>query len=302
MAERVRGQWGGEAGGLRRVRDGFDLRLGVGQLAVVGAAALVLLIVSFLVGVSVGKGLGRAPLPSAQPLGGAEGLTFFETLTSPAGAAEPVRERRHAAGTAGAAAVRAQAVADEGRGEPAGAPGPAGAAGSGRGSSGWGRERAADVRRLVQAPAEGTAQADDLTAPRALPLPGGEVRPAASPQPPAPATQARAEAPKGSAATAPAGGALFTVQVGAFRTLEGAERLAARLAAKGYPVFVASVDLGPAGQGIWHRVRVGRFESRDAAEATASRLAAAEGLSPRVVRDAAVAEAPRGVDTMGVAR
>lgn len=421
------------------MRDGFDLRLGVGQLAVVGAAALVLLIVAFLLGVSVGKGLGRAPVSAAPVPVGDERFTFFEALAAPAGAAEPARERlRTPVGPEGGEPMGTRpappAIRDRGTATEKRTPSAVTAGGLPPGETGKRRlsfaesaregakARAAEARppraaahplppseaalhggpgllgrylapadevrapgsaaaertvaqaplpeHSVQpeaaqeprsgpasrpgAPGEKPAAAGDLTAPRVLPLPTSEppqaaprvaplapatatspvpslaVPPAApaaapsvaTPRPAAPTLLPRPEASKAAAAPSQgaaqpasdpagtpraaaalaAGAPLFTVQVGAFRTLEAAERLAARLAGKGYPVFVASVDLGPAGQGIWHRVRVGRFESRGAAEVIAGRLAAAEGLSAQVVREPAVPEPVRGVDTMGSAR
>ncbi len=165
---------------------------------------------------------------------------------------------------------------------------------------------------LGQAPAPaGTAgatdgDAHDLTAPRPLPLIDGvpvPVPPPQAPRPPVP--QAEVPPPPGPSLAGPRAGSerqSYTLQVGAFRAVDAAERLAARLTGRGYAAFVLSVDLGPSGQGVWYRVRVGRFSSREAAEAVASRLATAEGLAPQVLRETAPSDGVRGVDMPPVER
>ena len=144
---------------------------------------------------------------------------------------------------------------------------------------------------LGQAPAPaGTAgatdgYAGDLTAPRPLPFLDGLPLPVPPPPGPSP-DEPRAGSERQS----------YTLQVGAFRALDAAERLAARLTSRGYAAFVLSVDLGPSGQGVWHRVRVGRFSSREAAEAVAAGLATAEGLVAQVLRETGSSEGLRQVD------
>ncbi len=163
---------------------------------------------------------------------------------------------------------------------------------------------------LGQAPTPADAgearDATDLTAPRPLPLLDGQPVPALpsqAPRPPAPQAEVQpAPSPSLTGPRAWAERQSYTLQVGAFRTVDAAERLAARLADRGYAAFVVSVDLGPAGQGVWHRVRVGRFSSREAAEAVANRLATAERLAAQVLRETGLFDGVRGVDMPPVGR
>jgi cell division septation protein DedD len=69
----------------------------------------------------------------------------------------------------------------------------------------------------------------------------------------------------------------YTVQVGAFEDLVGAERLSNRLKQKGYPSYVM-VKAVP-GKGVWHRVRVGLYSGRAEAEQAVKLLEEVEGLS-----------------------
>lgn len=56
----------------------------------------------------------------------------------------------------------------------------------------------------------------------------------------------------------------FTVQVASVQDIKGAERMVARLRAKGYRAYQIRSDV--AGKGTWYRIRVGGFEDRRAAE------------------------------------
>jgi cell division septation protein DedD len=89
---------------------------------------------------------------------------------------------------------------------------------------------------------------------------------AAKPAVPAPVS-ATIPNPKSSLAE-PAGGG-FVVQVAAVRTRAGAEAIAKRLSAKGYPTFITTA-------GANFRVRVGKYSDRKEAEAIAARLAREE--------------------------
>ncbi len=158
------------------------------------------------------------------------------------------------------------------------------------------------VAAALLAGAEEPGRVGDLLAPRTFPIDGDvplpPPPPAATPTPlpvatrlPAPpATPVPVATPIPTPRpAAPAGPALtpsYTVQVGAFRSLEQARALAGRLAAKGYEPFVVTVDLGTAGgQGIWHRVRVGRFPDRQPAADLAARLAGTERVPAQVLRE-----------------
>jgi rare lipoprotein A len=74
----------------------------------------------------------------------------------------------------------------------------------------------------------------------------------------------------------------FTVQVGAFRDRDNAERLREKLNASSYsPVYIQPYE---APEGTFYRVRVGKISGQDAAQQYASRLQAHDGFSAFVVR------------------
>lgn len=86
-----------------------------------------------------------------------------------------------------------------------------------------------------------------------------------------PASQASATASKG-----------WSVQVGAFEKKSGAEKLAARLRLRGYPVFVRRTEVGSKSL---YRVKVGPLETRSEARAIQQRLERQERLSGLVQRE-----------------
>lgn len=97
--------------------------------------------------------------------------------------------------------------------------------------------------------------------------------PAASPRPKATPPPARVSKPKSKPPAASKTGSKpspastsghFTVQVASVRDIKGAERMVARLRAKGYQAYQMRSDV--AGKGTWYRIRVGGFEDRRAAE------------------------------------
>jgi rare lipoprotein A len=73
----------------------------------------------------------------------------------------------------------------------------------------------------------------------------------------------------------------FTVQVGAFRARENAERLRARMEQRYSAAFIVQFD---APEGTYYRVRVGRLPTQEAARQFADRLKKEEGFTPFVVR------------------
>ena len=75
----------------------------------------------------------------------------------------------------------------------------------------------------------------------------------------------------------------FAVQVSSFREKARAEGLKLRLEKKGYPVFLATVEL-PGKRGQWHRVLLGRYEERETAEMAAQKAHDEEKLKPIVIR------------------
>lgn len=108
----------------------------------------------------------------------------------------------------------------------------------------------------VATPAEKPAEKRAVALPaavetRATPVPA--AKPAATPKPtPAPAAEPVRSKDH------------FTVQVGAFKDLESAERMVKNLRDKGYPAYHLRVAVP--GKGEWFRVRVGAFDNRPAAE------------------------------------
>ncbi len=73
----------------------------------------------------------------------------------------------------------------------------------------------------------------------------------------------------------------FTVQVGAFRDRDNAERLRERLNASYSPIFIQQYD---SPDGIFYRVRVGKVSGEDAARQFGEQLRDREGFTPMVLR------------------
>jgi rare lipoprotein A len=73
----------------------------------------------------------------------------------------------------------------------------------------------------------------------------------------------------------------FTVQVGAFRDRDNAERLRERLNASYSPIFIQQYD---SPDGIFYRVRVGKVSGEDAARQFGDQLRDREGFTPMILR------------------
>jgi len=69
---------------------------------------------------------------------------------------------------------------------------------------------------------------------------------------------------------------VYAVQVGAFRKKAPAERLADRLARKGYDAYVIGEQTR--GKGYFYKVRIGRYERKRDADRLARKIRGAEGL------------------------
>jgi len=76
-------------------------------------------------------------------------------------------------------------------------------------------------------------------------------------------------------------GGFFTVQVGAFRDPNNAQRLRDRLNLSYSPVFIQQYD---SPDGLYYRVRVGKVAGEDAARQYGEQLREREGFTPFVVR------------------
>ncbi len=210
----------------RKVEDHYEVRIEGGRLALLGVGAALVLVLVFLLGVLVGKGLWGGRRPVTVPL--AEGSR--EAVPGPA-AAEPEK--------------RPDLTFYDDLKRP-----------DGKGTETF---RATPVPPPV-------AQAETAIPPRPEPeAPPAPAPPAAagttaqrSREPPAPAQPKVEPKPKPAVPQA-----VFTVQVGSFRDRGAAEDLASRMKAQGVsPQVVAA----PVGGRTWYRVQVGLYDTRAEAE------------------------------------
>lgn len=95
-----------------------------------------------------------------------------------------------------------------------------------------------------------------------------------------PVRAAKAEPTSAPGAGEPAGNG-FVVQVAAVNDRREAERIATRLAGKGYPSFVTTP---PNGAARMFRVRIGKYPTRREAEAVAARLQKEDQFKPWITR------------------
>ena len=101
---------------------------------------------------------------------------------------------------------------------------------------------------------------------------------------PAPAV-APTPAPPAEKKTAPAksdSGALYVVQVASLKEKSAADGLRDRLAQKGFPAYVEGVNLG--NKGYWYRIYAGPFTSREAANSSAAAIKADRLATSTIVR------------------
>jgi cell division septation protein DedD len=103
----------------------------------------------------------------------------------------------------------------------------------------------------------------------ASPRPAATASPTPVPKPAAqPASKPKTDAGSKSAPVSTPG--LFAVQVASVQDIKGAEKMVARLRAKGYPAYQVRSEV--AGKGTWFRVRVGGFEDREKAAGMLQKL------------------------------
>jgi DedD protein len=222
---------------------------GFGQWLVLGGAVVVILGLTFALGLLVGRQLARSSLAAAPP--------SVSEAARKAGAPAPRR-----------GGIAAETMADrppeptekltfyQTLTEPLNGGGPA-------------RPEAKPVTVKVSAPSPPAT-----AAPLSTPAP-----PPAAPSvslPPAPG-KAAAPAPPGAKPTTAAAAVPWTVQVGAFRSRRQAEDTRQQLAAAGLEAYVASVAAQD-GQPRF-RVRVGTYRSREEAAAVAERIRAQRSLT-----------------------
>jgi DedD protein len=125
-------------------------------------------------------------------------------------------------------------------------------------------------------PADTRAQAKPAPAPASAIAPAKPAPSAADPG----AKAASSDVPAAAAGTEPAGGGYF-LKVVAYREKGQADRMAARLTAKGYSTYITPV----AGKGTTlYSVRVGKYPTRKEADAVRQRLEQEEQLKPSIAR------------------
>jgi DedD protein len=256
----------------------YEIQLTNKQLVFYFLAGATGLILSFLAGVMVGRGVDQSAgeVQAARPV--AEERVVTEESPKPAApAAEDLSY-----------AQRLESEkADEGLEHPkAGAPAGKAAAPAGK-PAGTGTAAAGNAAPAATAPGSTAAAAPSTTA-AATPssttpaagraaAPPTTTAPHAAPtgKPPAPAAAA-AKPPKGGPA---AGSGNFTIQVGAFKDKASADSVVARLKTKGFAAYVVA----PEGEGLFN-VRVGNFPARADAERIQGRLRDEEKFKPFIVK------------------
>jgi cell division protein FtsN len=139
------------------------------------------------------------------------------------------------------------------------------------------RDPLGDLARSRGEAARPPAAADAPKAPPAAKAAGALPAPAAPPAPPAPTTPKAAAAEPAAPATDPL---QYFVQAGAFRAVEEAEQMRARLSLMGLQARVSERE--QAGRVVF-RVLLGPFDRREDAEKTGERLEAA-GITAALVR------------------
>jgi cell division septation protein DedD len=231
-----------------------EIQLSGKQLFFTFMTAVVVAVVIFLLGVSVGRGVRSGPPAAAEV--GAPGDTTVAATPAPGAQPPPLTYHDQLQGQTPPPAGGAAGTAETTQPAPAGAPGaeppstvPAGAP--------------------VQTP---PAAADVKPAPPVEKPAAPTAPPVKPPEKPATKPAEKTPAPK----PAPSAGAGITVQVGAFSTKERADAVVATLKGKGFAAFSAT-------QGRLFPVRVGPFADRAEAERAQNRLIK-EGFPSAVIR------------------
>ncbi len=242
----------------------YEIQLTNKQLVFYFLAGATGLILSFLAGVMVGRGVdqGAGEVHAARPAG--EERVIAEETPKPL-AAPSAEDLTYA--------QRLESEKpEEGLDK---SPGPAPAGKTPPSTVRAAAPRAAAVAATTPPPT--IAEATLPPAPQLTGKPAGVARgeplkpsPAAKPSP------AVAAAPKGAP---PVGGGHFTIQVGAFKERSAADSMVGRLKKKGFAAYVVS----PEGEGLFN-VRVGNFVARADAERVQARLRDEEKFKPFIVK------------------
>ena len=246
---------------VRQLATRSQRRLEKKQAVVLLALVLVVSLVSFALGVMVGRSSTRPAVAVAPP----------QSVRLPV--AEPVPPPTTAAPATGERQTDSLTFYDS---LPKGGQAPLG--------SGINLRPAREPATVTTAPAPAESARSSAAAP-APPAPvvatsmPGKTDVQAPPPAKAAAPVAKAAAPVAKA-TAPAAAGGYLVQAAAFRGSEDAKRLQAKLVRKGYAAFTEEAQLGA--KGVWHRVYVGPFATTGAADAAVTRLKAEEKLTALV--------------------
>jgi cell division septation protein DedD len=247
----------------------YEIQLTNKQLVFYFLAGATGLILSFLAGVMVGRGVDQSAgeVQAARPA--AEERVVTEETPKPVPPAEDLTyAQRLESDKADEGLERAKA------GAPAGKGAPAGSARAGAGATAPAGAAAAPATSMAAAPATTAA---------ARPAPPSTNAPAATatttPPRGTPAVKPVAPAVKPAKGGPAAGSGNFTIQVGAFKDKATADSVVARLKAKGFAAYV----LAPEGEGLFN-VRVGNFPGRADAERIQGRLRDEEKFKPFIVK------------------
>jgi DedD protein len=257
----------------------YEIQLSNKQLVFYFMAGATGLILSFLAGVMVGRGVDAttAEVQAARVVPVQEERVVAEE--APARPAPPPAEdltyAQRLEGDKQDEALEKSAPASTTKAAPAARPAAGSAAKpeTAKGTAAASAPKAETPKGTTAAPAPAPAGA---TAPGAAAKPPATpVKPAAVPA--APTTSAKPGAPKPAVAAAGA----FTIQVGAFKDKATADSVVSRLKGKGFAAYVVSPG---AAEGLFN-VRVGSYNSRGDAEHVQVRLRDEEKFKPFIVKN-----------------
>jgi cell division protein FtsN len=285
MSERDEGGGRG-GGGLPRDEYYYEIQLTNKQLVFYFLAGATGLILSFLAGIMVGRGVdaganeprtvreepvvavaddaSRKAVPSPSP----------EALSYPQLESEKANDRLEPTpGQAPAAGVRSAAPAAKSSPTPAPAMKPSPA------TAGKTPPPPAAPPKAAPTPVKVAAAATPTPVPTAAPTPV-PPKPTPTPKPMATPAPKTTPTPKPARATVPAAEAgALSIQVGAFKDKATADGISAQLRRKGYPAHVIS----PEGGGLFN-VRVGPYANHGEAERIKTRLEQQEKFKPFIVK------------------
>ncbi len=250
--------------------EGFrEIQLNGKQLIFLFMAVTVVLVVTFLFGVLVGRGVreGGAPQIASSDIASDPGLVPASEQAGPPPAAGSAAAPAPAAPPAEELSYADRLLRDSAPPEtlkPAAQPAPAPVI----------QEPVSQKAPVPPPPAAAPKEPAPAPAPAAAPsdrtpttVTSGSQNAPVTPAP-APVTAAKASDPSGPG---------FAVQVAAYRDRRDADTLAKQLAAKGYPAFVMDPVKGTST--ALFRVRVGKYKTLKDAEAVESRLQTSEQLT-----------------------